>query len=86
MAVSVLSSPTGGTMTTCNVYSSSYGLSAIAPFSLTYSPPSPATVAGAETSLTTALSSLTSPSETVAGIPLWVLLGAGGLAAILAFR
>jgi hypothetical protein len=50
-AVSVFSSPTGGTMTACNVSGSSYGATARGSYNLTYTPPAAASVAGVENSL-----------------------------------
>ena len=75
-AIAVFNSTTGGTVTACAVSGSGYGGSARASYSLTYTPPSAATAGGLETAV---------ESDTVGGIPLWVLL-AGGIGAFLAFR
>ena len=70
-AVQVLSSPTGGTVTASTVYGDKYGLTQRAGYSLTYTPPAAGSAAGLASAVT---------SSTVAGIPLWVLLGGVGLA------
>lgn len=75
-AVSVLSSATGGTMTACTVYSSSYGLSTRSSYQLTYTPPAAGSAAGVASAITT---------STVAGIPVWMLI-ASGLVGIYAMR
>lgn len=76
-AVQVFNSPTGGTVTACNVAGSSYGAVNRGSYSLTYTPPAVDSVAGVADALT---------SSSVGGIPLWVLLAAGGLAAYAASR
>jgi hypothetical protein len=90
-ALAVFNSPTGGTITACNVSGSSYGANTRGSYNLTYTPPPAASVAG----VSNALSSLAAASpaalaadiqtSTVAGVPLWLLL-AGGVGAFLYFR
>lgn len=78
-AISALSSPTGGTMTACNVAGSSYGASGRGSYTLTYTPPQVSSVAGAAASLTSDLSVGSLTSDSVLGIPLWLLLLGGGV-------
>jgi hypothetical protein len=78
-AQAVFMSPTGGTVQLCTVSASKYGLTASGGGTVTYTPPAPTSAAGIA-------NSLESSTSTIAGIPLWMVLAGGGLAAILAFR
>lgn len=82
-AISVFSSPTGGSVNVCTVQGSGYGATTRSGYTLTYTPPAATSVAGVADSLTGVASSLTSSS--VAGIPLWLLL-AGGIGIYAATR
>jgi len=75
-AVNVFNSPTGGSITACNVAGSSYGATARGSYTLTYTPPAASTVAGGLSALTSG--SLSAPS--VGGLPLWAILAGAGLA------
>ncbi len=75
-AIAVFSSPTGGSVNVCVVQGSGYGAVTRAGYMLTYTPPSPTSVAGVASSLT---------SSSVGGIPVWLLL-AGGLGIYAATR
>ncbi len=75
-AISVFSSPTGGSVNVCTVQGSGYGAQTRAGYTLTYTPPSAASVAGVANSVT---------SSSVAGIPLWLLL-AGSISIYAATR
>ena len=69
-AIQVLNSPTGGTVQVCAVASSKYGASSRGSYSLTYMPPTVASVAGAA-GIGGALSSLfSSPTGGVNWVPL----------------
>lgn len=80
-AIAVLMSASGGSFTTCTVYSSSFGLAQRNGYQLSYTPPAP-TAANAATEAGSAIAGAVglSPTDTVAGIPVSLLaLGAAGL-------
>ena len=78
-AIAVFNSPTGGTITACQVYGAGYGYSGRASYSLTYKPPAPSvtSAAGIAAAATSVSSSLV--SGTIAGIPTWAVLAGAGL-------
>ena len=76
-AIAVLNNPNGGTFSTCTVYSSSFGLAQRPGYSLTFTPPPAATAAGNTLASAVGLST----TDTVAGIPVWIL-ALGGAAAL----
>jgi len=80
-AIQVFNNPKGGSITACNVAGSSYGATARAAYTLTYTPPAPGSIAGVADSLTSALEggSVSSSSS----LFLLLLLGIG---AVLVFR
>jgi len=67
LAMGVLASPTGGSFTTCTVYSSSFGLAQDSGYQLSYTPPAPGSVAGIASAVS---------SGSVAGVPAWALIAA----------
>lgn len=88
-AVAVLNSPSGGTVQVCTVYGSSYGAQQRAGYTLTYKPPTVASVAStAASAVTSDISSLfggSSSSSSSSAMPL-LLIGGIGLVAFLALR
>lgn len=80
-AIAAFSSPGGGSFTTCTVYGSGYGAIQRSGYTLTYTPPAPATVAGATAAVSAAASELTGGTTgTIFGLPWYLVLGAAALA------
>jgi hypothetical protein len=77
-AIRVLQNPNGGSFSTCTVYSSSFGLAQRSGYTLSYTPPAP-TAANAATQAGGAIASAAgvAPTDTVLGIPVWLLALAG---------
>ena len=83
-AISVLQSPNGGKVNVCTVYSSKYGASQRAGYTLTYTPPTitaSATAAGVASSISSAAGEVES-AATAAGLPSWAPLAAAALALV----
>ena len=78
--VNVLASPNGGTATILKVYASSYGLSARNSYTLTYTPPPAGSVAGIANALSSGSLTSALSTGTIAGLPLWAVLGGVALA------
>ncbi len=76
-AIQVLQSPSGGTVQVCTANASSYGFTGRPGYTLTYTPPSGSSVAGAADSIA---------SGSISSIPLWVWLVGGGVGIYLLAR
>lgn len=90
-AIQVLNSPTGGTITACTVYGSSYGATQRNSYTLTYAPPPASSAAGIVNSvnseLSSGLTSLLGGSTSSSSTSSWLLLGGLAVgAAYLALR
>lgn len=91
-AINLFNSGVAGSVTACQVSGSGYGGQSRASYTLTYTPPAATTVAGAANTASQLTSSFISnpvgtiESDSVDGIPVWMILAGAGLGIFLLAR